>query len=188
MRRRQFIKLIGGAAAWPFAVGAQQPTGMRHIAVLMGYPEGDQEGQTFAAAFRDELQKLGWIEGRTIRIDTRWASPRDPELRERLAKEIIALHPHLILSHGTPVTATLLQQTRTIPIIFVNVADPVGSGFVASFNRPGGNVTGLTNIEPTMASKWLEMIKEIAPQRRSAAGRTDRFPIRVLSNSFSAKS
>ena len=136
---------------------------MRHIGVLMGYAESDQEGQTFVAAFREELQKLGWIEDRTIKIDTRWASPRDPELRQRAAKELVALRPDLILSHGTPVTATLLQQTRTIPIIFVNVADSVGSGFVASFNRPGGNVTGLTNIEPTMAGKWLEMIREIAP-------------------------
>ena len=142
------------AAAWPLAARAQQPAGMRHIGVLMGYAESDQEGQTFVAAFREELQKLGWIEDRTIKIDTRWASPRDPELRQRAAKELVALRPDLILSHGTPVTATLVQQTRTIPIIFVNVADPVGSGFVASFNRPGGNVTGLTNIEPTMAGKY----------------------------------
>jgi putative tryptophan/tyrosine transport system substrate-binding protein len=164
VRRREFIALLSGAAlAWPLAARAQQPAGVRHIAVVMGYAEGDQEGQTFAAAFRDELQRLGWVEGRSIRIDIRWASPSDPELRQRVAREVVALHPDLILSHGTPVTATLLQQTRNIPIIFVNVADPVGSGFVASFNRPGGNVTGLANIEPTMASKWLEMIKEIAP-------------------------
>jgi len=130
----------------------------------MGCAESDQGGQIFAAAFRAELRKFGWIEGRTIVIDTRWASPRDSELRQRLAKELVALQPDLILSHGTPATATLLQQTRTIPIIFVNVADPVGSGFVASFNRPGGNVTGLTNIEPTIASKWLEIMKEIAPR------------------------
>jgi putative tryptophan/tyrosine transport system substrate-binding protein len=165
MRRRESITLLSSVAVTlPLAARAQRPAGMRHIAVMMGYPEGDQEGQTFAAAFRDELQKLGWIEGHTIGIDTRWASPRDPELRQRLAKELVALQPDLILSHGTPVTAALLQQTRTIPIIFVNVADPIGSAFVASFNRPGGNATGLTNIEPTMASKWLEMIKEIAPR------------------------
>ena len=155
MRRREFITLLGSEAmAWPLTARAQQPAGVRHIGVLMGYAESDQEGQTFVAAFREELQKLGWIEDRTIKIDTRWASPRDPELRQRAAKELVALRPDLILSHGTPVTATLLQQTRTIPIIFVNVADSVGSGFVASFNRPGGNVTGLTNIEPTMAGKY----------------------------------
>jgi putative tryptophan/tyrosine transport system substrate-binding protein len=164
MRRREFITLVGGATAWPLAARAQQGDRMRRIGVLMGYAESDREAQGFVAAFREGLQKLGWTEGRNIRIDTRWATPGDAESMQRFAKELVALQPDLILSQGTPTTAALLQQTRTIPIIFANVGDPVGSGFVASFPRPGGNVTGFTNIEPTMAGKWLELLKEIAPR------------------------
>jgi putative ABC transport system substrate-binding protein len=164
MRRREFITLLGGAIVWPLAAHAQQPDRMRRIGVLMGYAESDREGQAFVAAFREGLQKLGWAEGRNIRIDTRWATPGDAESIQRFAKELIALQPDLILSAATPTTAALLQQTRTIPIIFATVSDPVGSGFVASFPRPGGNVTGFTNIEPTMAGKWLELLKEIAPR------------------------
>jgi putative tryptophan/tyrosine transport system substrate-binding protein len=164
VRRRDFIKVIAGSAvAWPLAVRAQQPERMRRIGVLMGYPENDLEGPAFFAAFREGLQKLGWTEGHNIRIDTRWAADRDADARQRFAKELVALQPNLILAHATPTTAALLQQTRTIPIIFVNVSDPVGSGFVVNFPRPGGNVTGFTNIEPTMAGKWLELLKEIAP-------------------------
>ena len=136
---------------------------MRRIGVLMAYAESDPEAQAWVAAFREGLQKLGWTEGRNIRIDTRWAAS-DAELMQRFAKELVALQPDLILSSSTPTTAALLQQTRTIPIIFAVVADPVGSGFVASFPRPGGNVTGFTNFEPTMAGKWLELLKEIAPR------------------------
>ena len=164
MRRREFITLLGGAAAWPLAARAQQPDRMRRIGVLMGYAESDRQGQAFVAAFRDELQKLGWTEGRNIRIDTRWATPGDAESRQRFAKELVALQPDLVLSHGTPATATLLQQTRTIPIVFAAVSDPVGSGFVTGFPRPGGNVTGFMNMEPTMAGKWMELLKEIAPR------------------------
>ena len=165
LKRREFITLLGGAAAaWPLAARAQQPERMRRIGVLMGYAESDPEGQAYVAAFREGLQKLGWTEGRNIRIDTRWATPDDAESMQRFAKELVALQPDLILSHSTPTTAALLQQTRTIPIIFAIVSDPVGSGFVASFPRPGGNVTGFTNIEPTMAGKWLELLKEIAPR------------------------
>ena len=131
---------------------------------MMAYAESDREGQAFVAAFREELQKLGWTEGRNIRIDMRWATPATRKLIQRLAKELIALQPDLILSHSTPTTAALLQQTRTIPIIFANVSDPVGSGFVASLPRPGGNVTGFINMEATMAGKWLELLKEIAPR------------------------
>ena len=137
---------------------------MRRIGVLMAYAESDPEGQACVAAFREGLQKLGWTEGRNIRIDTRWATPGDAESMQRFAKELVALQPDLILSQSTPTTAALLQQTRTIPIIFANVSDPVGSGFVASFPRPGGNVTGFINMEPTMAGKWLELLKEIAPR------------------------
>jgi len=163
MRRRDFVTLIGGAAvAWPLAARAQ-PARLRRIGVLMSFAESDPEGQAFVAAFREELQKLGWTDGRNIRIDTRWAAP-DVEAMQRFAQELVALQPDLILSSNTPTTAALLQQTRTIPIVFVNNADPVGSGFVASFPRPGGNVTGFTNLEPTMAGKWLELLKEIAPR------------------------
>ena len=137
---------------------------MRRIGALMGYPESDPEAQARVAAFRDGLQKLGWTEGRNIRMDIRWATPDDPESRPRFAKELVALQPDLLLSHGTPNTATLLQQTRTIPIVFAALSDPVGSGFVASFSRPGGTVTGFANMEPTMAGKWLELLKEIAPR------------------------
>jgi ABC-type uncharacterized transport system substrate-binding protein len=164
MRRREVITLIGGAAAWPLAARAQQGERVRRIGVLMGYAESDREAQAWVAAFQEGLQKLGWAEGRNIRINTRWAPPGDAESRQRFAKELVALQPDLILSYNTPTTAALLQQTRTIPIVFVSVSDPVGSGFVASFQRPGGNVTGFTNIEPTMAGKWLELLKEIAPR------------------------
>ena len=164
MKRREVITLLGGAAAtWPVAASGQQPDRMQRIGMLMGYAENDREGRAFVAAFREGLQKLGWTEGHNIRIDTRWAADRDADARQRFAKELVALQPNLILAHATPTTAALLQQTPTIPIIFVNVSDPVGSGFVENFPRPGGNVTGFTNIEPTMAGKWLELLKEIAP-------------------------
>jgi putative ABC transport system substrate-binding protein len=162
MRRREFITLLGGsAAAWPLAARAQQPGQVRRIGVLMAHAESDPEGQAFVAAFREVLQKLGWTEGRNIRIDTRWAA--EVGLMQGFAKELIALQPDLILANNTPTTAAVMQQTSTIPIIFAVVADPVGSGFVASLPRPGGNVTGFTLTEPTMTSKWLELLKQIAP-------------------------
>ena len=165
MKRREFIKLLSGAAAaWPIAGRTQQPESMLRIGVLMAFAENNPEGQVNVAAFREGLQKLGWAEGRNLRIDARWATARDAELRQRFAKELVALQPELILSHGTPTTAALLQQTRTIPIIFVNVSDPIGSGFVANFPQPGGNVTGFIPMEPTMAGKWVELLKEIAPR------------------------
>ena len=159
MKRREFITLAGVVAiAGPLAAHAQQPDRMRRIGVLMGFTESDREGQAFVAAFKEGLQKLGWAEGRKIRIDTRW------EAMQRFAQELVALQPDLILSNSTPATAALLQQTRTIPIVFAAVADPVGSGFVASFARPGGNVTGFVTIEGSLGGKWLELLKEIAPR------------------------
>jgi putative ABC transport system substrate-binding protein len=164
MRRREFISLVGSVAAtWPLVARAQQPEPMRRMGVLMGFPESDSQAQSYIAAFRDGLQKLGWTDGRNVRIDTRWAA-FDAESRQRFAKELIALQPYVILSHTTPTTAALLQQTRTIPIIFATVTDPVGSGFVAGLPQPGGNVTGFTLVEPTMAAKWVELLKEIAPR------------------------
>jgi ABC transporter substrate binding protein len=158
MQRREFITLLGGAAAWPLAARAQQLDVVRRIGVLTGFAESDQEGQAFVAAFREGLQKLGWAEGRNIRIDYRWAA-LDTELMQRFAKELVALQPDLILTQSTPAAAAMLQQTRTIPIVFAIVADPIGSGFVASFPQPGGNVTGFVTMEPTMAGKWLELLK-----------------------------
>src|SRR5215472_8639527 len=128
MKRREFITLLGGgaAAAWPTAARGQQPERMRRIGVLMGYPENDLEGTAFFAAFREGLEKLGWVKDRNTRFDARWATADDAEARQRFAKELVALRPDLILSNNTPTTAALLQQTRTIPIIFTNVSDPVG--------------------------------------------------------------
>jgi putative tryptophan/tyrosine transport system substrate-binding protein len=162
-RREAIFTLCGVAVAWPLAGRAQQPDRVRRIGVLMGYAESDSDAQAWYAAFREELQKLGWTEGRNTQIDTRWATPADAGSMRRFAKELVALQPDLFLSSTTPTTTALLQQTRTIPIVFAIVADPIGSGFVASFARPGGNVTGFIFTEPTMAGKWLELLKEIAP-------------------------
>jgi len=165
MRRREFITLLGGTAvAWPRAARAQQPERMRRIGVLMGFPESDPEAQSELASFVQELQKLGWAEGRNLRTDTRWWIPADPESTHRSAKELVALQPDLILSQSTHTTAALLQETRTIPIVFAILADPVGSGFVASLARPGGNATGFVVMEGSLGGKWLELLKEIAPR------------------------
>ena len=163
MDRRRFL---AGAAVFftaPLGAGAQQTSQMRRIGVLMGLAE-DPQAHARLAAFRTGLERLGWAEGRNVRIDIRWATTSEAPAMHRFAKELVALQPDLILSHNTPTTATLLQHTRTIPIVFVVVSDPIGSGFVTSFPRPGGNVTGFTNIAPTMASKWLELLKEVAPR------------------------
>jgi len=164
MRRREFLGALVGAVAIPLVAQAQQSKPLRRIGVLIGYAESNVEGQANVAAFREGLQKLGWTEPGNIRIDIRWATPDDAAARHQFAKELVALQPELILSNNTPTTAALLQQTRSIPIIFGNVSDPIGSGFVASFARPGRNVTGFTNLEPAMTGKWLELLKEVAPR------------------------
>jgi len=168
MRRRDFITVVGSAAAWPLIAVAQQSDRMRRIGVLMGFAESDPEGQALVAAFREGLQQLGWTEGRNVRIDYRWTA-LDKELMQRFAKDLVALQPDVILTQSTPATAVLLQQTRTIPIVFGLLADPIGSGFVASFPRPGGNVTGFVTMQPTMGGKWLELLKEIAPRTARVA-------------------
>jgi putative ABC transport system substrate-binding protein len=140
---------------------------MRRIGALMSYAASDVEAQAQIVAFRAGLQQLGWAEDRNIRIETRWATPEDAEAIQRFANELVALNPDVILSSTTPTTRALLQQTRSIPIVFAIVADPVGSGFVASFARPGGNVSGFIFTEPTMVGKWLELLKEIAPRTTS---------------------
>jgi len=164
MKRREFITLLGGAAACPLAARAQQPERKRRIGVLMAHAENDTEFHDYLSAFQEGLQKLGWREGRNIQIDARWGALDDAEARQRSAKELVALQPDLILTQNTPPTASMLEQTRTIPVVFVIVADPVGSGFVQSLARPGANATGFTIMEPTIAGKWLELLKEIAPR------------------------
>ena len=164
MKRREFITLVGGAAAaWPLAARAQQSERARRIGVLMGYPDTDAEGQAGVAAFQNGLQQLGWSSDK-MRIDTRWAPPGNTEALHRFANELVTLQPNLILSHSTPTTAALLQDTRSIPIVFAFVSDPLGSGFVTNFPHPGGNVTGFIVMEPGIAGKWLELLKQIAPR------------------------
>ena len=166
MKRRDFITLLGGAAAaWSVAVRAQQAERMRRIGVLMGYAESDSDARAWYAAFGEAFQKLGWTGGRNIQVDTRWATPGGAETMRRFAMELVALPPDVLLSSTTPTTTALLQQTRTIPIVFALVADPIGSGFVASLAHPRGNVTGfMFTTEPAMAGKWVELLKEIAPR------------------------
>ncbi|MEA2889227.1 MAG: hypothetical protein QOJ84_121 [Bradyrhizobium sp.] len=160
MRRREFIGLVGGAAAWPLAARAQQER-IRRVGALDLLAESDPVGRAQIAAFRKRIEELGWTEGRTIRIDERWAGG-DLERARTYAKELISLSPDVILARSS-VMAPLRQETRTIPIVFVGGADPVAEGFVASLARPGGNITGFSNNSPTMAAKRLQLLKEIAP-------------------------
>ena len=162
MRRREFITFIGGAAAWPAVVRAQQPERIRRIGILMG-TANDQEGQSRVGSLEAGLQHLGWHNGRNLQIEYRWAAG-NLERMQAFAKEIVDLSPDLIVASNTPVVAILKQQTQTIPIVFVMVSDPVGSGFVELMARPGHNITGFTNFEYSMTGKWLEMLKAMAPQ------------------------
>jgi ABC-type uncharacterized transport system substrate-binding protein len=167
--RRELITLLGGAAAaWPLAARAQQPERMRRIGVLMGWNERDREAQSNLAAFVQELGQLGWTDGRNMRIDYRWCNG-DVNRMQIFAKELADLAPDAILAHTTPVTAALQQETRTIPIVFVTVSDPVGEGFVAGLPRPGGNITGFIHTEGEFAGKLLELLTEIAPTVKRAA-------------------
>jgi putative tryptophan/tyrosine transport system substrate-binding protein len=170
MNRRAFIVALGGAAAaWPLAARAQHTDTIRRIGILMGYRESDPEARAWVGEFEGGLRDHGWVQGRNVHIEKRWSTPGDAESIRRCAQELVALQPELVLSSNTPATAAMLQQTRTIPIVFALVADPVGSGFVASFPRPGGNITGLISNEPTMSGKWLELLKEVAPRVTKAA-------------------
>jgi putative ABC transport system substrate-binding protein len=163
LQRREFIALCAGTLAWPAVTRAQQSARARRIGMLMMYAEGDARGQAFAAAFRGGLEKLRWAEGDNVRLEYRWAGSDAPAI-EQSAKELVATEPELILSTSAPTTAALLKLTRSIPIIFGNLADPVGSGFVESLSKPGGNVTGFINVEPVMTGKWLELLKAVAPR------------------------
>jgi putative ABC transport system substrate-binding protein len=163
MRRREFIRIIAGSAAvLPLATFAQQPERMRRIGVLMPGAADDAEYQTRMAAFLQELQRLGWSDGRNVRIDSRWAAG-DANLIRKYAAELIALAPDVILAPGSTSVGPLLQATRTVPIVFTTLLDPVGAGFVDSLARPGGNATGFIAFEYGLSGKWLELLKQIAP-------------------------
>ena len=170
MKRREFITLLGGAAAaWPLAARAQEANRIRQIGVLVALAEDDPEIKARLAAFRQGLEKRGWSEGRNVSIDTRFAPDSSADRVQVLARELIALQPDVIFAQTTPVVAALQRESRTIPIVFVNIADPIGSGFVASLPRPGGNITGVMLYEASVTGKWLAMLKEIAPRLERAA-------------------
>ena len=168
MKRREFITLLGGVTVWPRAARSQQPERVRRIGVLMAQPAADPEAAAFFSGFTQALHGVGWTAGATMQMDARWTSGEIAQIR-MLAKELVALQPDVILSHGTAVTAALQKETHTIPIVFVIVSDPVGSGFVASLPSPGGNVTGFINLEAQLGGKWLELLTEIAPSIKRVA-------------------
>ena len=168
MRRREFITLAGAAALAPHAAGAQQPERIRTIAVLMNAEESDPEIQRRFGAFRRGLNALGWIEGKNIRFETRWAVG-DADRVQRYAHDLVALAPDVLYSTGTPSTAALKRATSNIPIVFAIVADPVSDGLVDSLSRPGGNVTGFSSFDSEFGGKWVELLKEVAPNVKRAA-------------------
>jgi putative tryptophan/tyrosine transport system substrate-binding protein len=164
MQRREFISLIGGAATgWPLAAHAQLSGRMRRLGVLLGGSENDPQIVAGLAAFKTALQEQGWIDGRNIQIDYRFAAA-DVDRMHTLAKELVVLQPDLLMGQTTPVVAALQRETKTVPIVFIVVSDPVGSGFVASLPQPGGNITGFINIEASLSGKWIEILKEIMPR------------------------
>jgi putative ABC transport system substrate-binding protein len=167
IRRREFIAGLGSAAAWPLVARAQQGDRVRRISVLIGGDENDPEWKPRVSAFTQVLADLGWTDGRNVRIDPRWGGGDTNRIRA-LAQELVGLQPDIIAVAGS-VTAAVQRETRTIPIVMVNVGDPVGNGFVAALNRPGGNITGFANLEASMGGKWLELLLEIAPQLKRAA-------------------
>jgi putative ABC transport system substrate-binding protein len=162
IRRREFIMLLGGAAAWPLAARAQQGERMRRIGVLLAGVESDPLSKSNVAAFTQSLAGLGWTDGRNMRMDRRWAGG-DTNRIGALVQELLGLQPDIILASSTPVIIALQWETRTIPIVFANVGDPVASGIVPRLNQPGGNITGFANYEATLGGKWLELLSEIAP-------------------------
>ena len=169
MKRREFITLLGSAAAtWPFGARAKQPERVRLVAVLMNFLESDPAGQVGVSAFRNALKNLGWREGSDLRIEIRWAAS-DPGRLRTFAKELVELRPDAIVGGSTAAIVALARETRTIPIVFATVADPIGSGFAASFAHPGGNITGFAAVDSAMGGKWLELLKEIAPRTQRVA-------------------
>jgi putative tryptophan/tyrosine transport system substrate-binding protein len=168
MKRRELITLLAGTAAWPLFARAQQAERMRRIGVLMTLAADDPYGQARVAAFQQALQQLGWSDGRSVRIDIRW-NESDADRARRYAQELVALAPDILLADGTISVTALQHATRTLPIVFANVGDPVGGGFVDSLSRPSGNITGFMSFEYGFAGKWLELLKQIAPQVTRAA-------------------
>jgi putative ABC transport system substrate-binding protein len=168
IRRREFITLVGGAAAWPLAVRAQQDTRMRRIGVLMPGDENDPVRKDRLSAFMQALAELGWTDGRNARIDLRWYGDNANQIRA-LAQELVGLQPDIIVTSGTATTVALQQETRTIPIVFGTVGDPVDNGLVAALNRPTGNITGFASLEASLGGKWLELLSEIVPGLKRAA-------------------
>lgn len=166
MKRREFITLLSGAAAaWPLMARAQQSERMRRIGVLMGYPGGDPQAQANVTALRQGLENLGWIEGRNVHIDYRWAGA-DPDKARAFARELVGLAPDVVVPSTNQVTRIVQQETRIIPVVFAFVGDPVGSGFVASLAHPRRNITGFANFDNSIGSKWLELLEEIAPHAK----------------------
>jgi putative ABC transport system substrate-binding protein len=168
MKRRTFVALLGAAAAWPLAARAQQNERIRRIGVLVPLAEGDPFARAQVDAFVTALQQSGWIEGRNARIETRWAGPTPSDIR-RHAAELVALGPDAVLAYGSSTVGPLLQNTRTVPIVFPVMGDPVAAGYVESLARPGGNVTGFMMYEYSMAAKWLELLKEMVPALKRVA-------------------
>ena len=169
MRRREFITLLGGAAAaWPLAARAQQADRMRRIGVLMPYDENDPLAKNLLSAFTQALADLGWADGRNVRIDLRWGRGDINRMRA-LAQELVGSQPDIIVTNATVPTIAVQRETRTIPIVFVNVSDPVASGIVAALNQPGGNITGFGFLEGSMGGKWLELLSEVAPGLKRSA-------------------
>jgi ABC-type uncharacterized transport system substrate-binding protein len=162
MRRRTFITLLGGAATWPVAARAQQGDQMRRLGVLSNIGESDMEAQSMAAALHRGLRGLGWVNGRNLQVDHRWGAG-NPERIAAFAKELVALKPEVIVAHTTPSVIALRRETNTVPLVFVQVSDPIGTGFITNMAHPGGNITGFTNFESSMVGKWVEMLKEMAP-------------------------
>jgi putative tryptophan/tyrosine transport system substrate-binding protein len=168
MRRREFIAGLGGAVAWPVVARAQQGERVRRIGVLMGWDDNDTLAKAWFSGFPQGLSELGWTDGRNLRMDVHWAAGNSDRMR-MFAKELVGLGPDLILASTTPVTAALQRETRTIPIVFAGISDPVGAGFVASLAHPGGNITGFINMEASIGGKWLQLLTEIAPDIKRAA-------------------
>jgi putative ABC transport system substrate-binding protein len=169
MRRREFITLLGGTAAWPLAARAQQGERVRRIGVLMAFAENDPEAKARMAAFRQGLAKRGWGEGRNVQIDYRFATPGDTAQYRAFAKELIALQSDVVVAHSPAVVDTFKRESSSLPIVFVNVSDPIGAGFIASLARPGSNLTGVLHYEAGIVGKWLALLKEIAPRIRRVA-------------------
>ena len=162
MKRRKFITLLGGAAAWPLTARAQQAARIRRVGLLMNLSENDLEAQRLLTALREGLAQLGWADGRNLRIDYRWASGDIGRIRT-FSKELVELLPDIIVGYGTPVVVALQQETRSIPILFLSVTDPLGQGLVASLAHPGGDITGFSIFEISVATKWIEALQQLAP-------------------------